>query len=110
MTISPLFSPSEPPPSHTHIRERKREFQIKGGKREFDFIPHLLPPTFLSVQFLNGWVACFFFLFCLLSITVRLGTFESSQCAFGVTVPHRISVRGEEDGPVRGTDGPWGGP
>lgn len=63
MTISPLFSPSEPPPSHAHIRERKREFQVKGGKREFRFIPHLLPLTFLSVQFLNGWVVFFSFSF-----------------------------------------------
>lgn len=41
--------------------------------------------------------------------------FVSSQCAFGVAVPDwtksegGVSVRGEEDWPVRGADGPGGG-
>lgn len=41
--------------------------------------------------------------------------FVSSQCAFGVAVPDRMksevdmSVRGEQDWPVGGTDGPRGG-
>lgn len=40
--------------------------------------------------------------------------FVSSQCAFGVAVPDcfrsedDVSVRGEEDWPVRGADGPGG--
>lgn len=41
--------------------------------------------------------------------------FVSSQCAFGVAVPDwpksegDVSVRGEEDWPVGGADGPGGG-
>lgn len=79
MSISPLLIPSL---DHSEVFEMEGEFQVKGGKRDVYFYSLLHSLAFLSVQYLNDWIFSPPIDCCLLIM------FVSSQCAFGVAVPH----------------------
>lgn len=105
MKISPLLVPSA---DHSEVFEMEGEFQVKGRKRDINFYSFsLLLSLAFSLSSIFKWLDFFPPINCCLLIM-----FVSSQCAFGVAVPDwpksegDVSVRGEEDWPVGGADGP----